>query len=215
MHQKYHDILRYADRPPLWWDRGVPRFEPFDPEIVASYEVALVHTQCQDCLTRYDVAVRPSFPLFHSLRDTIAFTNSLEIGDPPFACVELGAKMCAAGYSMNSLEIEILEFWHRSDLRAPWQRDKTLEKPLIDFEGNAPYEHPVHLRIYESDKREDWMNARKMGDLATMEKILIEVGCSRPVDVANMVDLDRRYKEFERELRDLRDSRRTKISSLE
>jgi hypothetical protein len=203
MHLKYHDILRHASGRPLWWLDGVPRYEPFSPDVAGTFEIALVQTACQGCGTRYDVSVRPRPPLFHKLRNVLAYTNSLEVGDPPFACHELGATQCSAGYCTSSLEIKILEFWWRTGIRAEWQRDKRLERLLVDANGNGTGEteppQPVFLRIHNSEKRDEWRQARERGDFSAMTKLLAEFGCERPADVANMVDLDRREQASMRE----------------
>src|SRR3546814_16429081 len=83
---RYDDIIdRVSDRA-LWWLDGVPRYCAFDPELVISSEVALVHTECRECRTRYDVAVCPRAPLFANVRDQVAFENQVNVGDPPVAC---------------------------------------------------------------------------------------------------------------------------------
>ena len=110
---------------------------------------------------------------------------------------------------MSSLEIEVLEFWHKPDQhwKSPWQRDPSLEKPLIDYEGEAFKEHPVLWRIQDSEKREDWKDAWKAGDLARMEEFLSSVGCQRSREVAKMIDLDRRQDDFRKQIMELRRQR--------
>lgn len=203
MHLKYHDILRRACGRPLWWLDGVPRYEPFSPDVAGTIEIALVQIICQSCGTRYDVAIRPTPPFYHELRDVLAYTNSLEVGDPPFACHELGATECSAGYCTSSLAIKVLEFWWRTGPVAEWQRDQSLERMLADAHGNGIAEkvppQPVFLRINNSDKENEWREARERGDFPTMTRLLAEFGCERPADVANMLDLDRRLKKFKKE----------------
>ena len=204
MHLKYHDILRHVPHGPLWWLNGVPRYEPFSPDVAGTFEIALVHTECRECGTRYDVAVQPRPPLFHSLRTILAYRNHLDVGDPPFACEELGTAQCLAGYCMTSVEIEILEFWYRADISAKWQRDASLERLLADASPTAGREsappEPVYLRIHNSERKDEWHQARERGDFPAMVEFLAAFGCERPADVANMIDLDQREQSFRREI---------------
>ena len=113
MYPDYDDILEVASKPPLWWDKGVPRFRTFTPhDVYPATQVALVHTKCQDCRTRYDIAVTSAF-LGNNLRDLLAFYRELGVGDPPNACgyPPIPRTLNCTGRVMNSLEIEILEFW--------------------------------------------------------------------------------------------------------
>jgi hypothetical protein len=196
MHLRYDDILNRVSHRPLWWLDGVPRYDPFSPCGVGGFEVALVHTECQDCRTRYEVAVRPRQPLFWSLRDMVAYMNSLDVGDPPNACRSLGSSNCSAGYCMSSLEISILEFWHRSSLMQNWQRDCCMERPLVDTHYHGVFEtesaKPVFLRIYESDRNNEWRQAQEEGNFPLMVDILTAFDCERPKSVAHMLDLERR-----------------------
>ncbi len=211
MHLQYHDILRRVPQRPLRWLDGVPRYEPFTPDIVGSVEVALVHTECQSCGTRYDVAVRPRPPLFHSLRTVLAFSNSLEIGDPPFACLELGATRCSAGYCMSSLEMRILEFWCRADVQSGWRRDSDFERPLADaglgVAGEDDSPRSIMTRIYSSERQDEWRRVCSRGDFPAMVDLLTAFGCERPDQVANMLDRDRRERLFWQELSALREER--------
>ena len=204
MHAPYHDILRKVPQRPVWWLGGVPRYEPFSPDSAGIFEIALVHTECQACRTRYDVAVTARPPLFHSLRTVLAYDNSLEIGDPPFACNELGAPQCGAGYCMSSLEIRILEFWCRTTILSEWRRDPDLERPLADWDGDEAGRRnsiqSVIARIYESERSVEWHRVNGEGDFAAIVHILKDFGCERPEEVANMLDLDRRERQFRGEV---------------
>jgi hypothetical protein len=101
---------------------------------------------------------------------------------------------------MSSLEISVLEFWYRDDVLLPWQRDPRLERPLVDgpndTNGASPPLKPVFLRIYDSHKENERRAARAQGDYPTMVALLAQFGCERPSEVANMIDLDRRYDLF-------------------
>lgn len=210
MQRKYHDIIRNVSHHPLWWFEGIPRYGPFSPDIVGTFEAALVHTECRECGTRYDVAVCTQPPFYHPLRYVLAYTNSLNVGDPPFACQEFGAT-CGPGFSMSSVEIRILEFWTRDKIQQDWQRVPSLERPLVDArhdiaDPNFTFK-PVFLRIYNSEKSDEWRHARDSGDFSEMVRLLKAFDCEHPIEVAHMIDLERRQKLFQLELSKLRDAR--------
>jgi hypothetical protein len=193
----YADIVGRVPARPIWWLRGVPRYVPFRPEMVGGSEVALIHTECQKCRMRYDVAAVPQGPSYSSLRTLIAFENAVDVGDPPFACHVLGAQ-CPAGYSMTSLEMAVLEFWHweRHEKAVPtWRRDSSMERPLADanLDSGGPPDNGTWGRIRASARHSEWQDARKRGDFEAMVAILEAFGCERAVEVANMQDIDRRY----------------------
>jgi len=205
MHIKYHDIIRKIRQRPLWWLDGVPRYEPFSPEPLGVSEIALVHTECQDCGLRYDVAIGRRPPHYQSLRNILAYENRLDVGDPPFACQELGSKTCGAGYCMSSLEIRILEFWESTTegIRQTWKRNSEMERNLADAGYYKPCQNsppePVFLRLHDSEERDGWQRARQEGNFLEMVRLLEEVGCERPAEVANMLDLERRADLFRKE----------------
>lgn len=199
MYIVYDDILSRVQGRPRWWLNGFPRYRPFTPNDVGVYEheVALVHTECQGCGMRYDVAVK-SGRLGRSLRNVIAYENQLDIGDPPNACRFLG-RDCSAGAVMSSFQIAVVEYWTRdSALTRDWRRDESMERPLVDadWRGIATEipEAPIFLRIYQSTQKDDWQRARNEGDFSTMASILSAFGCERPREVAHMLDLERRQK---------------------
>ena len=196
MHFRYDDIIAQITGRPLWWFNGVPRYGAFDPAMVGSFEIALVHTECRECRTRYDVAIGSQPPSFASLRDVISFENRLNVGDPPFACVEMGAR-CHGGYCMTSLEIRVLEFWTKDGrISNAWRRDADWERPLIhaNWDSDAQDDEGVWGRILDSDRIDEWSQARRDGDFATMVAILKEFDCERPLEVAHMIDVERRYQ---------------------
>jgi hypothetical protein len=205
MYIEYSDLLSRIAEPPIWWMYGVPRYEPFTPQDmgVHEYEVALVHTECQQCQTRYDVGVRAG-RYARTLRNLIAYENQLDIGDPPNACRYLGIN-CGSGATMGSLQVAVLEYWVKDWVeegkRIPkWRRDGIVERPLIDWnwhgdkaETPAP---PASLQIHNSPQKGDWMRAREEGDLDAMAGLLAAFGCERPKEVAHMLDLERRQRAF-------------------
>ena len=191
MYVEYHDILsRIRDRP-LWWHRGTPRYDAFNPGSVSVYarQVALVHTQCQACDVRYDVAVLPDQE-WNNLRDRLAYTNELGVGDPPNA---LHHPIGCAGPTMNSIEIEILEFWEKQPILQGWNRVEGLERSLA---GKAwietdQFDDSVMTRIHASDRKQEWMEAMRGGDFGTMVAVLEHFECERPREVAHMLDSQR------------------------
>lgn len=113
MHVYYGDILEKISEEPQWWDEcAVPRFCEFSPDKVADIyarEVALVLIECQSCGAPFKVAfsygVRAYWKEEKSLEDCVR-EGRIHYGDPPHYC-------CAAGPTMNSVPIRVLEFWKR------------------------------------------------------------------------------------------------------
>lgn len=197
MYIEYNDIRSRISDPPSWWLHGIPRYDPFHPADVDIYgnEVALVHTECQSCRTRYDVAVKPR-PYGGDLRSSIAWANDLDVGDPPNACPD---KDRCGGESMNSEQIAVLQFWQRYDILAGWRREPSWERALVDGPWDTVGKMSGQVRIKAAGRDEEWFKARREGDFEAMTAILVEVGCERPREVANMLDLDRRKQAFDME----------------
>ena len=207
MHVRYNDIVSRVSEPPVWWLRGVPRYGPFRPgdATVYGYQIALVHTRCQSCGQRYDVAAEPE--PYRNLRNVIAFESQLDIGDPPNVCHN--PPHCT-GTVMTSDQIAVLEFWERDGSTTVWTRDPTMERPLVDAERDEPgkmLREAVFFRIHESDRKEEWMLARREGHFARMAAILNDFGCERPREVAHMLDLERRRKALFEEFTALHEER--------
>jgi len=99
---------------------------------------------------------------------------------------------------MGSLQIAILEFWERKDVDKGWERDASMERPLSDADwdgtGEIMVPQTVFRRIHDSDQKEEWLRARREGHFARMTAILNSFGCSRPREVAHMLDIERRYE---------------------
>ena len=143
MHPSYEDITsRIAEAPSWWQSGGVPRYGEFTPEQSSSIyarEVALVEIACQGCDTRFRVvfdadqtAQFQGEGLAEAIRDC-----TLHYGDPP------NTGCCAAGASMNSIPIAVVEYWSRChqqyvegtrivdwDRYNEWKRDPLLEGPF-------------------------------------------------------------------------------------
>lgn len=134
----YADIRDRIATPPLWFDEsGVPRYEPFHPELSANIyadEVALVEIACQACEQTFHVAISSTLSerlmrqvtqaldgLPASLAERIA-DKSLGYGDPP------NVGCCPAGPTMSSDTIRVLEYWHfPNGLGGGWAREASAE----------------------------------------------------------------------------------------
>jgi hypothetical protein len=124
MLRSYEDLTRRLGVP-LWYDdNGVPRYDPFRPDLCGIYArfIALAEIACQACGDRFKVAFErrnfasdkhPWVPIPESV-------NLLHYGDPPpHGC---------SGDTMNCLDLRVLEFWRRDgDPLAAWRRDHDLE----------------------------------------------------------------------------------------
>ena len=136
---RYYDILKIIGKEPIWWDeRGVPRFESFDPHLHISpfaNECVLIKSECQCCRAPYLVSMSSSKKSY--LAQAILKGN-LNYGDPPRGCFTGGSqtkfltvinpslKKCGVGAS-TTLDIKnVLEFWRRSgDLPPKWIEDSS------------------------------------------------------------------------------------------
>jgi hypothetical protein len=217
MYIRYDDIISRVVDDPLWWSNGIPRYDPFQPSAVSVYchQVALVHTECQICRQRFDVAIEPPGRL-SDLRDVFAWQGRLDADDPP--CHDHRGEGCP-GRSMSSFEMEVLEFWDRvpwdkeRKIESHWKRDSGMERPLAeaDWDKPGPLPEPVFLRIRNSDQKDEWHRAERGGDFARMVSILRSFGCERPEQVAHMLDLDRRRMALTHEFRALHEERFGKL----
>ena len=108
MNHFYADIIGPLGEP-LWYDEhAVPRYCQFEPRqnsnIYAS-EVALIEIACQNCDTRFKVAmswseIEMAMDGRPSLSERIA-NNTLHYGDPP------NNYCCLGGPTMNSIPIRL------------------------------------------------------------------------------------------------------------
>lgn len=119
----YADIIERIPEPPLWWDEfGVPRYCAFDPDKVGNVyarEAVLFEIACQSCGRRFHV-VRSSGKA-PAIADAIA-SHELHYGDPP------NVGCCAAGHTMNSVPLQVMEYWRRDQTTGfAWERDRALE----------------------------------------------------------------------------------------
>lgn len=128
MLNSYSDIRSRLGEP-LWYDNhGVPRYEPFGPDLCSVYPVAvtLLLIECQSCAEKFRVSIEFHDHAFckHGVTafdpPTPESIANLHYGDPPIhGCV---------GDTMNCIDLRVLEFWRRdlSHLR-DWERDPTME----------------------------------------------------------------------------------------
>ena len=131
----YVDIIEAAHVDPLWWDgHGVPRFAPFEPDMLGVYDhiAILYEIECQACGEHFDVGVgwtEYSFvwghddPVMHNIGDKC---ERFHYGDPPrHACV---------GDTENCIDLAVKEAWAQNKLwcvdEPRWIRHKELEGPM-------------------------------------------------------------------------------------
>lgn len=127
MHCSYTDIRDRIAEPPKWWDESaVPRYAGFAPTRCADIyanEVALTEIECQYCGTKFLVCFSSrtsTLPVSHQIENL-----TLHYGDPP------DMECCAAGPTMNSVMIKVVEFWRRNDQTWTWERDSSLERDFV------------------------------------------------------------------------------------
>ena len=126
MQVRYDDILKRIPEAPLWWLDGVPRYDPFNRNLMPSNrEIALVRSACSMCGTIFDVGVyRPRDSHFPSLRAEMEHYGEILLGDPP------AVFCCPSGYATTSSALEVLEFWERDGTN--WRRVPELECKLSE-----------------------------------------------------------------------------------
>lgn len=121
MNRSYDDITSRIDaKPSFYQEGGVPRWGPFSPMTftdVYAVEAVLAEIACQCCDMRFHVLMerrQHGTPM----RDQIA-KGGLHYGDPP------NVGCCAAGPTMTSETMRVIEYWSRSDWE--WTRDAQFE----------------------------------------------------------------------------------------
>lgn len=133
MKTDYADIVQKAGAP-LWWDEnGAPRYVEFHPERCGVYvqAVALLRVACQSCGREFVVASAPkqssvkvAFPQ-RKAQDPWEAIGSFHYGDPPRG--EPEHEGCAAGPSMNTVPLAVVQFWVRKSESFRWKREKAYE----------------------------------------------------------------------------------------
>jgi len=113
----YDDIRSRIAEPPFWYDQhGVPRYDPFRPEMLGVYDhfAVLGEIACQSCRRRFFVAT--SWPLYDMSKEAIPehvladLVDSFDYGDPPRHDIEVGR---CAGETMRSEVVRVVEAWER------------------------------------------------------------------------------------------------------
>lgn len=127
MHHHYADIRNRIDEEPRWWDEyGTPRYCEFGPHETADIyraEACLLLIQCQNCGRTFQVCMSWSpWEGEPSLAQQVE-SRRIHYGDPP------NVGCCAAGATMNCIDVRVLEFWHEGD--AEFERVPELEKELL------------------------------------------------------------------------------------
>lgn len=154
MNHDYEDIRSRIAEEPQWFDEhAVPRYCEFTPRACANIyasEAALVLIQCQACQTQFLVAFSHG-----SMEDVLAHmrgaapttlaeqirNNTVHYGDPP------NTGCCAAGSTMNSEPLRVLEFWERSKhTNYDWKRRPGLEVELPE-DGSSVPDTPASPRV--------------------------------------------------------------------
>jgi len=150
MHPAYRDIRTRAGEPAWWCHRGIPRYCDFSPhECTDSGQyVAFLRIACQRCWREMLVASAVYFygvepPCDHLLggylprrgdgRDPWKALGVFCYGEPPY-------HDCPAGEPMNTVPLEVLQFWKRNT-GDDWERDSAHEfaLPRLKNEGFSEY----------------------------------------------------------------------------
>lgn len=133
MNCDYEDIRSLTDQKPAWFDENaVPRYCEFEPGRIANIyadECALVKIKCQVCATPFKVVFsRSRYDLLDIVRGKdrpmlyeLIESKELFYGDPP----NIGC--CAAGPTMTSDTIRVIEYWSRLNTLREWRRDPRFE----------------------------------------------------------------------------------------
>ena len=103
--------------------------KPHETNLIYTTEVVYFAIACQNCEQEFNVALswHPMNDCY-SLRERVE-QDTLHYGDPP------NADCCPAGPTMNSVPIDVLEFWQKDDSGFDWIRIPELEMPLERGEG--------------------------------------------------------------------------------
>lgn len=138
MKPDYADIRALTDREPDWFDEnGAPRYAPFEPDMLGVYDkfALLVEIACQSCGKKFLVAQGwPSWGTQINYESLVVegkkysleeLADGYHYGDPP------RHDDCAAGDTMNCVDLRIVEAWERSDWKRGvgyvWERRPDIE----------------------------------------------------------------------------------------
>lgn len=147
MHIHYEDILNAVGKEPLWFDQnGVPRFDKFTPNLVSIYDdqAVLFKIACQNCGRIFTVAMTSG--KFDKIKLSEAvLSHALHYGDPP------NIRCCGSGPTMNCKDLQVLEFWDRSEFLSKWHRIPELEILLPEHEDYNGSRKPFNKTITSQD----------------------------------------------------------------
>lgn len=141
----YADIRSRIAEEPRWFDeRGVPRYEPFTPEMLGVYdsEAALIEISCQNCGQRFLVGIGFSKMEIFSregryTRPTTGDIGSYHYGDPPIHGCN--------GDTMNVISLRIVEFWAHHE-------DGVVDGVVKDYHAYFDWKRlPAHEVVIETD----------------------------------------------------------------
>ena len=146
----YDDIRSRISEEPKWWDEhGVPRYEPFHPDMLGIYdsEAALIEIQCQRCGKTFLVGIgwektRIFLTEGRYARPTAGNIGSYHYGDPPRHGWTEG---CVAGDTMNCVSIRVVEFWSHHDDRYVDKETGYVGDVTRYFEWTRLPEHEVEI----------------------------------------------------------------------
>ena len=143
MKEAYLDIIERIKQKPLWYDsNGVPRYEKFNvkmcPDIYAE-EILLVEIKCQNCDETFLVELHSSNVDWNTSKTGQNYSTFLDkwldgkqdccpvhYGDPPRHDYKGD---CAAGDTMNCIDLRIVEFWKHTSVME-WERISKYEIEL-------------------------------------------------------------------------------------
>jgi hypothetical protein len=159
VYQPYLDLLLRLGAP-LWWDEnGVPRYEPFKPELTANIYAefrCLIEIRCQGCQRVFPVAsvwsvmdiIAHGWEENDSWKEQIAYDENGQnprpvhmpvagnagfcfYGDAPWHDYDGGFEGQCSGTTMTTSVVRILEFWKRKD-SFEWERDAAHEVYIVE-----------------------------------------------------------------------------------
>lgn len=112
MKTSYQDVLDATSTDPYWWDAdGVPRFQPFSPDMLGFYDnlAVLVAVECVGCGVVFHVGASfQKFALFLGgtvHRDVESLAKNFVYGEPP--------RHGCRGDDQFANELAVLEAWEK------------------------------------------------------------------------------------------------------
>lgn len=106
---------------PIWWDgNGVPRYDPFRPDMLGVYDTfaLYVEIECQSCAERFLVGEGRSrldlmSPFTAPPETFLTWATGYHYGDPPAHTHPRHPGGLCGGTSMNVIDRRIVEAWER------------------------------------------------------------------------------------------------------